>query len=107
MTTVMAAATAAIAAAGRLALSLPVRSTFIGWIAFFTHGLNTRSTSENLACVGLGISRRVIASFSILKLASIMGLDSALPMVVFVVALVVVALRACRSSKTCGSSALT
>ena len=93
VTTVVAAATAALAAAGSMALSLPVWAMFVGWIAFFTRGLNTRSTFENLACVGLGMSMGVIAALSIPQLASVTGPGLALPATVFVVALVVVALR--------------
>lgn len=93
LTTIVAAATAALAAAGSLALSLPVWAVFVGWVAFFTRGLNTRSTFENLACVGFGMSIGVIAALSIPQLASITGLGLAMPAAVFVVALVVVALR--------------
>ncbi|MGV6873226.1 DUF1097 domain-containing protein [Pseudochelatococcus sp. B33] len=93
VTTVVAAATAALAAAGSLALSLPVWAMFVGWIAFFTRGLDTRNAVENLGCVGLGMAIGLLASLAIPSLASIAGPGLALPVVVFVVALIVVALR--------------
>jgi Na+/phosphate symporter len=92
-TTVMAAATASIAAAGSMALSLPVWAMFIGWIAFYTRGLNTRSAFENLGCVGLGMAFGLVAAQGIGQLAPTVGPMMALPAVVFMVALLVVALR--------------
>lgn len=91
--TVIAAATAALAAAGSLALSLPVWAMFIGWIAFFTRVQGTRTAVENLGCVGLGMIIGMLAALAIPQLAAIVGLGLSLPVVVFVVALVVVALR--------------
>jgi len=92
-TTVVAAFTAATAAAASMALSLPVWAMFVGWIAFFTRGLKTRSAFENLGCVGVGMAIGAVAAFSIPQLAAVTGPSVALPAVVFVVALVVVALR--------------
>lgn len=92
LTTIVAAVTAAVAAASSLALSLPVWAMFVGWIAFFTRGLNTRSALENLGCVGLGLAIGAAAAVSIPQLAAVAG-NLALPAVVFVVALFVVALR--------------
>jgi hypothetical protein len=92
-TTVVAAVTAAAAAAGSLALSLPVWAMFVGWIAFFTRGLTTRSTFENLGCVGLGMTFGMLAALAIPPVASLTGPGLALPIVVFIVALFVVALR--------------
>lgn len=91
--TLVAALAAALAAATSLALSLPVWAMFIGWIAFFTRGVNARGAVENLACVGLGLAIGVIASSVIARLASVMGLGVALPAVVFAVAFIVVSLR--------------
>ncbi len=89
----VAAATAALAAAGSMTLSLPVWAMFIGWIAFFTRVHSTRTAFENLACVGLGMLIGVLASISIPQLAAIVGPGLGLPIVVFLVALVVVPLR--------------
>ncbi|MFP9230795.1 DUF1097 domain-containing protein [Pectobacterium cacticida] len=93
LSTLVAAVAAALAAATSLALSLPVWAMFIGWIAFFTCGVNTRGAFENLACVGLGLVIGVGASVVIARLAPAMGPGLALPVVVFVVALAVVSLR--------------
>ncbi|WP_066098148.1 DUF1097 domain-containing protein [Xanthomonas massiliensis] len=93
LTTLIAALAAALAAAASLALSLPIWAMFIGWIAFSTRGLNILGTVENLVCVGLGLTIGVIASSVIAGLAPMMGMDTALPMVVFGVAIVVVSLR--------------
>ncbi len=93
VTTVIIAVIAALAAAGSAALSLPVWAMFIGWIAFFTHIGTTRTAFENLACVGLGIVIGLIAGVSVPELAAVVGPGLALPMVVFAVALIVVALR--------------
>jgi hypothetical protein len=91
--TVLTALTASLAAAANLALSLPVWVMFVGWIAFFSRGLTTRSTFENLGCVWLGLGIGALAALSIPQLAPSLGLGLALPAVVFAVALVVVALR--------------
>ncbi len=93
VTTVIAAATAALAAAASLTLSLPVWAMFIGWIAFFTRVQSARTALENLGCVGLGMTIGLLASLAIPQLAAHFGLGIGLPIVVFVVALVVVALR--------------
>lgn len=91
--TVVAAVTASFAAAASLALSLPVWAMFIGWIAFFSRGLTSRSTVENIGCVWLGLCIGLLAALSISQLVPSLGLGLALPAVVFVVALVVVTLR--------------
>lgn len=91
--TVIAAVTAALAAAASLHLSLPVWAMFIGWIAFFTRIGDVRTAAENLACVGLGVMIGAVAASTIPFMTAITGPMIALPMVVFVVALVVVALR--------------
>lgn len=93
MTTVIAAATAALAAAASLALSVPVWAMFVGWIAFFSRGLTTRSTVENLGCVGLGLGIGAIAATAIPHMGALTSPVLALPIIVFVVALAVVALR--------------
>lgn len=93
ITTVITATTAALAAAASLTLMLPVWAMFIGWIAFFTRIDTLRTTAENLACVGLGMVIGMLASLAIPQFASIIGLGLGLPVVVFFVALVVVALR--------------
>lgn len=93
LSTLIAAVFAALAAATSMALSLPVWAMFVGWIAFFTRGVNARGAVENLACVGFGLIFGLIASQVIAQLVPLMGLRLALPAVVFVVALIVVSLR--------------
>lgn len=93
LVTVVAAITASAASAVSLALSVPVWAMFIGWIAFFTRGLNTRSSFENLGCVWAGLAIGCLASLATLALASSMGATTALPVVVFIVALFVVSMR--------------
>jgi hypothetical protein len=91
--TVIAAVTAALAADASLALSLPVWAMFVGWIAFFTRGLTTRSAFENLGCAGIGLVVGALAALTIPRLVTIVEPNLALPIVVFAVALGVVALR--------------
>lgn len=93
VTTVVAAATAATAAATSQLLSLPVWAMFVGWIAFYTRGLTTRSAFENLACVGIGLVTGALAATAIPLIAPATGPALALPLVVLVVALFVVSLR--------------
>lgn len=88
-----AALTAAAASAASLAFGLPVWAMFVGWVAFFTRGLSGRDGAVNLACVVLGTAIGAAAAIAIAALHPALGM-LALPMVVFVVASVVVSLRA-------------
>ncbi|MEL0632971.1 DUF1097 domain-containing protein [Pseudoalteromonas carrageenovora] len=90
--TAIAATIAAIAAATSAALQLPIWAMFIGWIAFFTQGLNVRHTITNLICVWLGITIGMIAGMALNIVGPILG-EGALPFVVFIVAMLVVSLR--------------
>lgn len=94
--TAAAAATAALAAGSSLLLSLPVWAMFVGWVAFFSRGLTLRDGLVNLGCVLMGIVFGMGAALSIGALSPTFGLF-ALPIVVFVVAMVVVSLRATRT----------
>lgn len=49
-------AVASTAATLVLLLELPVWAMFVGWIAFFTRGLNVRSGLINLLCVLIGMA---------------------------------------------------
>ncbi|MDF0733090.1 DUF1097 domain-containing protein [Pseudomonas entomophila] len=91
--TLVAAVTAALASASALALGVPVWAMFIGWIAFFSRGLTTRSTLENLGCVWLGLTLGAVAASVIGLLAPTLGPLLAVPLVVFTVAVLVVGLR--------------
>ncbi len=90
---VAAAATAAVASVSSLAFGLPVWAMFIGWVAFFTRGMTARDGLVNFGCVALGVAIGIAAATSIGVLGASLGMF-ALPVVVFVVALVVVSLRA-------------
>lgn len=85
-------AIAAIAAATSAALQLPIWAMFIGWIAFFTQGLNVRHTITNLICVWLGITIGMVAGMALNIIEPILG-AGALPFVVFIVTMLVVSLR--------------
>lgn len=91
--TAIAAATAAAAAAASLTMGLPVWAMFIGWVAFFSRGHSVRDGLINYSGVLAGIVFGMIAAAAITALSPFVG-KMALPMVVFVVAMVVVSLRA-------------
>jgi hypothetical protein len=93
MLTVAAAVTAALAASLSARLALPVWVMFIGWVAFFTRGLTARDGTVNAACVALGLGFGMAATLALKALTPSLG-ALALPLVVFVVAVVVVSLRA-------------
>lgn len=93
LTTFVAAGTAALASALSLAFSLPTWAMFVGWIAFFTRIQTTRAALENLGAVLVGMLIGAVAASVIPQIAPIVGPGVALPVVVFVVALTVVALR--------------
>ena len=44
-----------------VALELPVWAMFIGWIAFFTRGLNFKAGLVNLGCVLIGLGLGIVA----------------------------------------------
>jgi hypothetical protein len=90
--TAIAATIAAIATATSAALQLPIWAMFIGWVAFFTHGLNVSHTIINLICVWLGIIIGMMAGIALSIIGPILG-AWALPFVVFIVAMLVVSLR--------------
>ena len=91
--TAVAAATAASAAHASLVLTLPVWAMFIGWVAFFTRGVNARDGLVNFGYVLLGITFGIVAALAIGALRPMLGAYS-LPVVVFGVAMIVVSLRA-------------
>ncbi|AZD13228.1 DUF1097 domain-containing protein [Pseudomonas chlororaphis] len=93
--TAVAATTAALAAGSSLLLSLPVWAMFVGWVAFFSRGLTLRDGLVNLGCVLMGLAVGMGAALSIGALSPSLG-PWALPLVVFVVAMLVVSLRSLR-----------
>lgn len=90
--TAIAATIAAIAAAICGVLNLPVWTMFIGWVAFFTRGLNGKHTAINLLCVWLGIMLGMLAGIVMSVVNPALG-SLTLPLIVFVVAMLVISLR--------------
>jgi hypothetical protein len=90
--TATAATVAAVAAGVSSALALPVWAMFVGWVAFFTRGLNARDGVLNAICVALGVFVGMCAAIGLGVLGPLIG-AMALPVVVFTVAMVVVSLR--------------
>ncbi|MGH8832407.1 MAG: DUF1097 domain-containing protein [Polaromonas sp.] len=91
--TATAAVTAAVAAGLSATLALPVWAMFIGWVAFFTRGLSARDGAVNALCVALGLVAGMAAALGLKAFVPSLG-ALALPLVVFIVAVVVVSLRA-------------
>ncbi|OZI23198.1 hypothetical protein CAL26_06900 [Bordetella genomosp. 9] len=74
-----------------LALELPVWAMFVGWIAYFTRGLNLRSGLVNLACVLMGVALGMGAAHGLGALAPLLG-DYAISAVVVAVTAVALSL---------------
>jgi hypothetical protein len=91
--TAIAAATAAVASAASLMAGLPVWAMFIGWVAFFSRGHSFREGIANYCGVLAGICFGMGAAMAISALGPMLG-KLALPIVVFIVAMMVVSLRA-------------
>ena len=91
--TFIAALTASIAAAATLVAGIPVWAMFIGWLAFYSRGMTTISTLNNLACASIGLIIGSIATAGIGLLAGQLGFVLALTIVVFCVTVIVVGLR--------------
>lgn len=91
--TAVAAVVAAAAAGLSAALALPVWAMFIGWVAFFTRGISVREGIANAVSVALGLAVGMAAALALGVLGPLLG-ALALPLVVFVVAVVIVSLRA-------------
>lgn len=72
-----------------LVLELPVWAMFVGWIAYFTRGLNWRNGLINLACVLIGLAMGVGAAHLLAWTGPVLGpfAISAAVMAVTVVAL--------------------
>lgn len=91
--TAVAAVTAAIAALVSASLQWPVWAMFVGWVAYFTRGGTWRSGIANYGCLGAGLALGIGAAHAIALAQPHVG-AAALPLVVFVVASVVLSLRA-------------
>ena len=56
-----------------LVLDVPVWAMFVGWISFFTRGLNVQHSVINLACVLIGVILGMGAAQALAALAPILG----------------------------------
>lgn len=91
--TLAAAATAAVAATMSASLGWPVWAMFMGWVAFFTRGHSAKEAFFSYLCLAIGIALGVGAALSVGTLMPLMGPFS-FGVVVFVVAMIVISLRA-------------
>ncbi len=91
--TLVAAVTAAVAATTSASLGWPVWAMFMGWVAFFTRGHSARDALFSYLCLTIGIAFGVCAALAVGTLLPLLG-PFAFGAVVFVVAIVVVSLRA-------------
>ncbi|MDM0071624.1 DUF1097 domain-containing protein [Variovorax sp. J31P207] len=91
--TLVAATTAAIAASTSASLGWSVWAMFVGWVAFFTRGHSARDALFSYLCLAIGIAFGTVAALAVGALLPLMGPLAFAP-VVFVVAMVVVSLRA-------------
>lgn len=91
--TVAAAATAAAAAYACVSLAFPVWVMFVGWVGYSSRVGAWHGNLANYACLVLGVVFGIGAALALPLLQPLLG-AAALPVVVFVVACVVVSLRA-------------
>jgi hypothetical protein len=75
-----------------LVLEVPVWAMFVGWISYFTRGVNLRHGLINLACVLVGIGLGIAAGAATHALTPQLG-STTLTVVVFAVGMVVLSLR--------------
>lgn len=91
--TLVAATTAAVAATTSASIGWPVWAMFMGWVAFFTRGHTAREALASYICLAVGIAIGMAAAFALQALMPAMGALAFGP-VVFIVAMIVVSLRA-------------
>lgn len=91
--TLIASIGASIAAVVTAAIGWPVWAMFIGWVAFVTGPKTLTGASRSYLCVALGIAIGNVAAFALKQNLPIMGYYAFAP-VVFVVAILVLTLRA-------------
>lgn len=89
----IAAIVAAIASWLCVALDLPIWAMFIGWVAYYTRGVNARDGAWNFACVFSGIAIGIATARALGVLGPILG-SLAPPVAVLILAMAVVSLRA-------------
>ncbi|CAM3947871.1 DUF1097 domain-containing protein [Bordetella muralis] len=66
------------------ALEVPVWAMFVGWISFFTRGVNLKQGAINLACVLIGLALGIGAAHAMAVLTPLLG-GYAISAVVFAV----------------------
>ncbi|ANG98755.1 hypothetical protein A8A54_19330 [Brucella pseudogrignonensis] len=91
--TLIAATIAAVAATTSAGIGWPVWAMFIGWVAFFTGEHSVKGALRSYLCVAIGIAFGTIAAMSVGTLMPFIDYF-AFGVVVFLVAIVVVSLRA-------------
>jgi hypothetical protein len=91
--TAIAACVASAAAFGSLSLGLAPWAMFVGWVAYFTRPISARQGLANYLCLILGLLFGIAAVQFLGVLTPFLG-QYAIAVVVFVVASVVVSLRA-------------
>lgn len=91
--TVVAALVTAVATWASAALHFQVWVTFMGFIAWYTRPVSMRASVSALACLWLGVGVAVLAALATKALTPMLG-AAALALVVFVVAVLIVSLRA-------------
>jgi hypothetical protein len=74
-----------------LVLEVPVWAMFVGWLAFFTRGLNLRHGLVNLTCVMIGVGLGIGAAHTLAALGPHLG-AYAISAVVFVITVVALSL---------------
>jgi hypothetical protein len=72
-------------------LEVPVWAMFVGWLAFFTRGLNLRHGLVNLTCVMIGVGLGIGAAHTLAALGPHLG-AYAISAVVFVITVVALSL---------------
>ena len=74
-----------------MALEVPVWAMFVGWISFFTRGLNLKQGAINLACVLIGVILGIGAAHAMAVLTPYLG-SYAISAVVFAITVIALSL---------------
>jgi hypothetical protein len=74
-----------------VAFEIPVWAMFVGWISFFTRGLNLRQGIINLACVLIGVVLGIGAAHAMAALTPYLG-SYAISAVVFAITIIALSL---------------
>lgn len=90
--TVIAGIVAAVAAFGSVVLSLEPWAMFAGWVAWFTRPTSTTQGVYATICLWLGMVLALLGTLSVETFSPVVG-PAALPLTVFVLAIVAVGLR--------------